>query len=64
MTISSLPDLQEWIGPVVASGGRPAWNPALAAAYALQRDGAHVHYVADGHARCLGGHSSCRTGSS
>ncbi|MFC9429294.1 hypothetical protein [Streptomyces sp. NPDC056987] len=56
MNTSTLPDLSEWTERVIVSGGQRPPNPALYAGYVLQRDGEHVHYVADGQARCLGGH--------
>ena len=36
-----------------------AKNPALEAAQALADEGEHVHYVAEGEARCISGR--CRT---
>ncbi|MFE2941002.1 hypothetical protein ACFXKG_18355 [Streptomyces sp. NPDC059255] len=62
-SISSTPDLSEWLDPVIVAGGARPPVPALHAAYLLQRDGGHVHYVADGQARCLGGHCSLYVGS-
>ncbi|RDG35180.1 hypothetical protein [Streptomyces corynorhini] len=55
-SISQAPDLSEWTDRVVVPDVRPVSIPALHAGYLLQREGAHVHYVADGHAHCLGGH--------